>query len=162
LFSSAAVFLSFGASYVLNKIAACNDDEKVLSLKRGNNLCESTGDWCAHEAKLLGKVVGCIQRNQGFCCYNAKLPKIINTSAHAQLGIGFGSPENADCSGLTMEQIAQVDFSKMDFTEFFDDIKASMPDPAAMSDKVQASIEDKLKNLQKYNSQFPPAPVPAP
>lgn len=61
----------------------------------------------------------CRQRTQEtanvltFCSFNSVLAKIINTQGKPQLGLDV-----SNCAGLSMEQLGQLDFTKIDFSEF--------------------------------------------
>lgn len=97
----------------------CDQSEQILALKKGRGLCHQVGErYCS--SKFFGT---CVEKKESYCCYNSKLAKIIAVQGGAQVGKSFGSPKNADCSGLTVAQLESVDFSKIDMTEFIDDIK---------------------------------------
>ena len=72
--------------------------------------------------------------------------------------MGFGSPEQPQCQGLTIEQLAQLDFSKIDFSDMLADIMASTrtPNPDKMMSGIQRSMQDRgtlLKVKEKVGDQ---------
>ena len=69
--------------------------------------------------KALGSV--CIEKLKSYCCYNSPLSRIVNqqlrSPASSVLGT-FGPPENPSCDGLTISQLATVDWTKVDLSEW--------------------------------------------
>ncbi len=47
------------------------------------------------------------------CCYNSMLSRVIMQQAYPQLGI---DPVASNCVGLSIKQIQQLDFDKIDLT----------------------------------------------
>ncbi len=130
------------AMYVIKEVLTCSmtQDEGVLALRRGANLCNYVGSYCSK--KVLG---WCYERKQSYCCYNSKLAKLINTQGRAQLGKTFGSAKAPDCSGFSPGELAGLDFSLMDFTEFIKDIQPKMLDQfgtqAVVADNVNCKTD---------------------
>jgi conjugal transfer mating pair stabilization protein TraN len=106
------------AIQVIQEMMSCTSDELQLSMARGKGLCHHVGTYCADS--VFG---ACVQLAESFCCYNSKLARIIAEGIRAQIpAIGWGTGEVPDCSGVTAETLGQVDFSKIDFSEFIGDI----------------------------------------
>jgi hypothetical protein len=95
--------------------AGCNSDEKHLMEQRAKNLCVYVGK------QNKGRLNVVVKHN--FCCFPTMLDKVIQVEGRKQLGLNFGSGGNANCRGLTLEEIQRLDFSQMDFTEFIEDFK---------------------------------------
>lgn len=95
----------------------CSEDQRNLASQRRSNKCEYVGDYCA---KKIPVVKTCIRKSKSYCCFPTILSKLIRLGARDQLGKGFGSAEHPQCGGLTLEDIERLDFSKIDFQEFFD------------------------------------------
>lgn len=112
---------------------------KKLGLKRGQNLCVQVDSYCS--TKLLGI---CIERKEDYCCFNSKLAKIINRQGRAQLGL-----PSKQCGGFSQSQISQLDFSRMDLSEFIADITPKNVNTGAMSNKVNQSVQQRVNNY--YN-----------
>jgi conjugal transfer mating pair stabilization protein TraN len=72
----------------------------------------------------------CIEQTQSYCCFNSRLAKIINEQGRGQVGKTWGSGENPDCSGFTTAEFEQLDFSRIDMSEFIQEVASSvrMPD----------------------------------
>jgi hypothetical protein len=100
------------------------------------------GTYCAE--KLLGV---CIRKKTGFCCYGTKMARLIQQQGRAQLGLNFGSPECPECTGLSPEQLSQLDFSKINFSEIFEDIKNQTVAKGQGQSLAQVSTERLQNNM---------------
>jgi hypothetical protein len=127
-------------------LASCDAEEKELRELRDKNRCVLVGTYCAE--KLAGQ---CIRKKTTFCCYTSKLAKIIQEQGKGQLGLGFGSPQQPQCQGLTPEQLSKIDFSKVNFSDLFQDIAAStkVPDVQKITQGIQRSMKDKTSHITK-------------
>jgi len=124
--------------------AKCSKDEEILADKRQKNLCIYVG-------KASSKTVGITTvTKHHYCCFSNLLEKIVQVQARKQLGLNFGSSGSPNCRGLTLEELARVDFSKMDFSE----IAAEMQKKIAMPNinDVKGRINDSFKNSHKFDT----------
>ena len=128
--------------YIAMSMTSCNADEGKLAMKEGAGLCRSIGTWCSSCIRILGKCVSCIEHTTGKCCFNSKLARIINEQGRAQVGKGWGSGRNPDCSGFTIAQLQSLDFSAMDLTEFYASIVPTLPNLGT----IQGSNSSRLTN----------------
>jgi len=133
------------------KLASCDATEKELAELRSKNRCIQIGTYCAEK-----KVGVCIRKKTSFCCYGTKLAKIVQEQGKRQLGLGFGSPEYPDCQGLTAEQLSNIDFSQIDFSEILSEVmgRAKTPGPEKLISGIQQSMETK-GSLLKYPDKGP-------
>jgi conjugal transfer mating pair stabilization protein TraN len=94
-------------------------DMEMALLKDGGN-CVALGSYCAERWPL----VGCVQRAETACCFNSKLARIIQEQGRAQLPAmgGFGDPREPNCRGFRPEEFQAIDFSKIDLSEYFDEL----------------------------------------
>jgi conjugal transfer mating pair stabilization protein TraN len=97
---------SFGAS--------CDDQEKKLIEEANKGRCHYIDEYCSD--KKLGV---CIVKKKVYCCYPNVLSRVIQEGAKKQLGKDFGTPQNPQCQGFTIEEIGKIDFSKINMDEFF-------------------------------------------
>ena len=109
----------------------CNKDEKVLAIKRGRNLCNFNRQWCSSKT-FFG---ACIEKTREYCCFRSTLSKIINTQGRQQLNKGEG------CNGFTLDELEKLDFSRMDFSEFINEV---VPKDINVEQRKQ-TIENKVK-----------------
>lgn len=140
------VFAAIVAYMVITEMMKCTEDEQVLSLKRGTNLCVQADRWCSQKEPL----VGCVRHSQSYCCYNSLLAKAINVQGRAQVGRPIGGGQGSpDCSGLTLDEMQRIDFSRVDFSEFISSVTqgtygTSMTDGQASA--VNSSLQNKMLN----------------
>jgi conjugal transfer mating pair stabilization protein TraN len=69
--------------------------------------------------------VGCVQRNQSYCCFNSKLARILQEQGRAQIPSigGFGSAQSPNCRGFTTHEFQSLDFTKIDLTGYHAQIR---------------------------------------
>lgn len=99
------------AIQVIMQAMSCNEEEMNLAKLQSKNLCHYVGQYCSSKIMVLGQQVGCNETTDSYCCYNGLLAKAIQEGAHEQLGLSWGSAENPNCSGLSIDQITNLDFS---------------------------------------------------
>ena len=92
------------------------------------------------EVPILGI---CLQTTETYCCFNSRLARIINTSG----GVQIGKPVS-DCTGFTPTEFASLDFSRIDLTEFTNEIMANvrMPSATTINTDSTATMQLKLNN----------------
>lgn len=93
--------------YVMS-LMACTQEEQMLGMHKGSNLSVYVKTECSN--KVLGV---CLEYTDTYCSFNSVLARIINQQGKAQLGLDF-----SDCSGLTIQQVTDLDFTKLDLSEF--------------------------------------------
>jgi len=120
----------------------CTKDELQLSENRRQNLCVYVGK---SSNKNLGVTTNI--RHQ-YCCFGSVLNKVVQVQARAQLGRGFGSSAAPDCSGLSLEQIAAIDWSKLDLSEVIDDLRLKI---AQNKKQINAGDVNKVAARAKAN-----------
>jgi conjugal transfer mating pair stabilization protein TraN len=119
----------------------CSSDEQRLALARKAGLCHSIGSYCS-----ASNIFGCTSRKETHCCFKSKLARIIQEQGRTQLGMGWGGPENPQCGGFTMEQLQSLDFSQIDFSEFYADAfdKANGPSGGELQGIIDNYIQQSL------------------
>lgn len=124
-------------------LANCSNEEKALGKAKEKKLAVSIGEFCSK--KVLGV---CLEKKRSYCQFDSKLAQIVQQQGRAwQLGIGFGGAESPDCRGMTVEELQQVKFDRLDFSHFFDDLinNQKVPDNDALLDKVKEQINKQRK-----------------
>jgi conjugal transfer mating pair stabilization protein TraN len=130
-----------GMGGFLRGIFKCNQNEKDLYEKRRARFCHYVGT-----RKGKGKIDRLYKRWESYCCYNSKLSRIIQEAGHSQLGISWGSAENPNCRALTLDEIQRMDFSKINFSEVFDEVRGK-------AESIANSKKEELKSkAQSYKS----------
>lgn len=140
------VGLVYTAYSVLNTVYdmmyACTKDDMETSVKVGYHLCHyvDTSD----EDEYFGFITQSYDR---YCCFNSILARILHEQARPQLGIGWGGGKAAlNCRGLTTQELASIDFSQIDLSEYTQYI-------ARKTDLSQEEINSLIENIrEKYES----------
>ncbi len=144
------------AKMVVQLIFSCTEEEVKLNMLKQQRLCTSAGeigDYCSADTFF-----GCVARKEAYCCFSSPFSRIFQQQARPQLGMTFGDPKTPSCEGLKINQIASLDFDKMDFSEWIDMLKISNHLPAnsaaadTMYDKALIT-QGKLPNTQNDNAQ---------
>lgn len=144
------------AKMVVQLIFACTEDETKLNMLKDQRLCtqpNAIGTYCS--ADFLGS---CLARREAYCCFSSAFGRVFQEQARPQLGLNFGSPRNPECSGLTLAQMKQLDFDKMDLSEWINMLKITQHLPVdgasadAMYDKGTVT-KGKLRGTQNQNTQ---------
>ena len=121
----------------------CNADEHELGFAREAKRTHYIGSYCTHS-----NLFGCYAHAYVYCVFTSKIGRIIQEQGRIQLGIGWGSPENPNCRGLSVNEIASIDFDLIDFSEYFGDVFAEMgatPSTADMQNIVDSYV-NRLRN----------------
>lgn len=96
-------------------------------MKEGAKLCHTIGTWCSSCIRILGHCVSCIEHTTSKCCFNSLLARLVQEQGRAQIGKGWGSAENPDCSGFTVAQLQSLDFARMDLSDFYASLVPTLP-----------------------------------
>lgn len=131
------------AMLVYAELTKCEQEEMALSMKIGQKLCHGVGSYCSQKS-----ILGCITVKETHCCFNSRLARILNEQARNQLGMGWGTPENPQCSGLSLNDFQGLDFSKVDLTEFIQEITPKTVDATSVKNSAAESVDELAK---KYN-----------
>jgi len=129
-------------------LVSCKEDEKKLAKKRDERQCHYIGEYCSKELDLVVSSV-CIQHKKTYCCFNSKLARIINEQGRPQIGKSWGSAKEPDCSGFKPEEFQKLDFSKLDLSEFYEDIShtVSADVVSRMTDYIEHSVTTSLEDM---------------
>jgi len=125
--------------------AKCTKDEITLINSRDKGLCEYVGKKTSGTKPLH-------TNKHYYCCFGNMLEKVIQVEGRKQLGINFGSGGSPNCRGLTMGEIQRLDFSKMDFSDFVNElmVKFTGTYKAPNPEEVAATIKANM-NIQEYD-----------
>ncbi|MFN7096899.1 MAG: conjugal transfer protein TraN [Gammaproteobacteria bacterium] len=121
-------------------LAGCNQEENTLWTDKGNDLCHYVGEYCSD--KTLGI---CNEHKKSYCCFESILAKVIQEQGRTQLGWSFGKADSSDCAGFTPQQLQKIDFSKINFSEFYNSLQAELHIPA--SPEVQQELQRDMQQM---------------
>jgi len=140
----------------------CTSGEKELVELKAEGKCYRIGDgYCAKhwstgigKAKITRKEI-CLKYKYSYCCFSSKLARIINEQGRPQIDKDWGSSKSPECKGFTPQEFEKLDFSKIDLSEYLDEIKEKFN--TSVSKETQESIKDiisdKIKDISKKQEQ---------
>lgn len=126
-------------------LGSCDAEEKELGLAKEAKKTVYVGSY--DRGSFLDK-----RTYKAYCSYPSKLGRIIIQQARPQLGLGFGSPSNPVCDGLTLEQFEQVDFNRIDLSEFYSDAMDKADSSVNPLELVEA-LKERMQSLYGGASQ---------
>lgn len=143
-FDPASLAMTVAITLVLDYLTqACSPTDLETALLKSSGFCHEL-----HPQRCSKSVLGeCVQKTRVFCCFNSKLSRIINESGREQLAdlVDFGDSTSPDCRGFTPEEFQSIDFSKIDLTEYYEDLRHDS------AEVIQAGAEQKVR---AYEQQF--------
>ena len=137
-------------------ILSCSDDERKLAIAKEDRKTIEIGEYCHN--KPLG--LACVTYHKTYCTFGSKLARIIYAAAVSQLGLSLGTPEHPVCTGLSPEQFQLLDFSRIDFSEFYQDIidkttRSTAPDVKQKAEQYANEVKgDTGKMREKMQGKF--------
>jgi hypothetical protein len=102
----------------------CRQSEQDLATQKTNGFCHEVGEYCSQEVDLLFGSM-CVEHSRSYCCFHSKLARIIHEQGRPQFITdinNWGSPENPNCRGFTIEEFQMLDFSTMDMSEWHEEV----------------------------------------
>lgn len=117
----------------------CPEGAKQLHKDRENKLAIKVGRYCSGPEPFP-----CLVHSQVFCVFGSKLAKIIQEQGrNGQLHIDFGDAEDPNCKGITPEQLQTIDLSRIDFSDFINDLSNTVkqPDLKQIQDRIRQHVE---------------------
>jgi conjugal transfer mating pair stabilization protein TraN len=128
--------------------SGCDQGDIQTGMQNAAKDCHYVGDYCEKKWSM----VGCIQKAKSYCCFNSKIARIIHEQGRPQLlafqpNGAWGAPEKPNCRGFTPEEFQALDFSRIDLSEYFEDVQKDL------STKIQGSQQTIMQNIQnKYQA----------
>ncbi|WP_257291436.1 conjugal transfer protein TraN [Endozoicomonas sp. ONNA1] len=132
-----SVALHFVMDYLTK---ACDSESMNTAIMSGSGYCHYIGEYCKEEWDF----VGCVQEAKSYCCFNSKMARIIHQQGRPQLNSfganSWGSVEAPNCRGFTPEEFQSLDFSKIDLTEYYQDLTRQTE--GVIQQKVNEGVND--------------------
>lgn len=79
----------------------------------------------------------CLVDTRKYCCYDSKLARVIVEQAYIQLGKSWDS----GCNGISIDDLNNLDFSKMDLSEIADDLENQVNTKSNINSAIQTSVK---------------------
>jgi conjugal transfer mating pair stabilization protein TraN len=135
---------------LIDIIWACEEEEFLLASRREMLACTRVGTYCATDS-----VFGCIETRDAYCCYNSPLARIVMEGANVQFSLDLGTPEQPNCQGLTIAQVAALNWDEIDLDQWYGILAANgvIPNSGGSFDSRYA-----LENVTRNQTARTPAP----
>ncbi len=137
------------AYMVYQSLTTCDENQRNSAIAIELGHCSYIGEYCDN----VGPFGICYSHQKTYCCFESLLTQIIWWQGGNQINKSRGTAQNPDCSGFTVEELMQIDFSLLDFSPFYSAITVKSPD---MTDKTNA-MTLRIQNSITSQTQ-PPAP----
>lgn len=104
-------------------VDTCDEKDLETAFMANSGYCVFLGEVCREKWEF----VGCVQKQKTYCCFNSRLSAIIQREGRKQLTTltSFGSASRPNCRGFTPEEFQAIDFSRIDMSEYYDEIQHS-------------------------------------
>lgn len=79
-----------------------------------------------------------------FCCFPSKLSRVFQEQAKKQLDIGWGSAKHPNCSGINVDDISKLNFSKLDLSEVYEESLRKTEDLDRKLENFQNRLREQL------------------
>jgi hypothetical protein len=140
MFDPTSIAISLAIRFVAEfLLQGCNQQDMEVGMLNSSGYCTEVGEYCQKEWKFFG----CVQKAKSYCCFNSKMARIIQEQGRPQLGMNWGSSESPNCAGFTPQQFQRLDFSKIDLSEYYNDIQAKA------DSLIQKNITDSVNEYYK-------------
>ena len=145
-----------------NMTHGCGQQAEDYQKENMKKFCVTVGERCVKtncvarvkdwkgKTHCIGKY--CESTYRGSCCFNSKVARIINEQGRAQIKRGWGTSANPDCRGFTPDEFQKLDFSKIDLSEYIDDVQSKIKIDGVNTGDVEQKVKDKfIQYEQKKN-----------
>lgn len=124
-------------------LAHCNSEETALGRAKERNLAIYVGDYC--DKRIFRK---CVRRKNAYCVFDNKLARIVQLQGRSgQLGLGFGGARNPNCRGLNVEELQNIKFDVMDYSDFYSELdeNKNIPNKEDLIKYMNKSITEQMQ-----------------
>lgn len=90
---------------LVNLIWSCTRSEFEFGAKRELKVCHELGSYCKSKT-----IFGCTEKREAACCFNSPFARIVHQHGRSQLGMGWGTAKNPQCGGMTVDQLASLNW----------------------------------------------------
>jgi conjugal transfer mating pair stabilization protein TraN len=114
--NSVAVML---AIEIIQDFISCGQRDTNTVILRDSKYCHYLGEFCSEE--LADGI--CIVKSKQYCCFDSQLARIVQESAHEQIGgLSWGTAEFPQCGGMSADQFSKIDFNKLKLEKYSQEI----------------------------------------
>ncbi|TGB52843.1 conjugal transfer protein [Escherichia sp. E5028] len=133
MFNPATIAIAVAMYFIMQYLMkACDQTSMETAMAADSGYCHEIGTYCKKKIPLLG----CVQKATSYCCFNSKLARIIHEQGRPQLKNfnGWGDAGSPQCRGFSPEEFQALDFSKIDLSEYVEDMVKKA------TDEIQSNV----------------------
>lgn len=145
-----AILIGVAVAVIVDWVAnACDTTDMRVSVLNNSKMCHYIGNKC-----VLKWAGSCVQQTKVHCCYNSKLARIVQEQGRPQLksfnalaGSAFGTVDAPECRGFDPGEFQALDFSRIDLSEYFDDVRNAAASQIKVTNTIQTDVDLKINGL---------------
>ncbi len=127
-------------------LTQCSAEEETLMIRQEAKATHYVGTYCSQKS-FLGV---CLEKAMRYCSFDGTLARIVQEHGRPQINKGWGTPQNANCDGFSVEEFERLDLSDADFSDFTDDAMNKITNPDQNS--TLGRISENISNLMGSNT----------
>jgi conjugal transfer mating pair stabilization protein TraN len=131
---------------IVQLIWQCEQKEYELAAKKSLKACTYLGSYCA--TKVLGM---CVEERESYCCFSSPLARILQEQVRPQLGLSFGDKKSPDCSGIPIEKLADIDWSRVNLDEWIAILQSTNHLPTAANAAQKLNLDQLTGQGSRFN-----------
>lgn len=109
----------------------CTQSEQDTVHNRDAGKCHAVGEYCS--ASVLSV---CREETHTYCCFSSLLARLVQEQGRLQIGRDWGTPEAPNCVGFSPDELARLDWSRFDLSEFYAQIRAQQLDQGQVTNSA--------------------------
>lgn len=86
---------------------------------------------------------------KSYCCFSSKLSTLTHEGGRPQIYRDWGKAKHPDCDGISPEEFQQLDFSRINLTDYYEDIFPTLPDDKTVIE-IPARYEQQQKGIASW------------
>lgn len=131
---------------MVDALTQCTGAEKIYACKKAKGNCHTVGTRCT--LKIFG---ACLQEKEVSCCFDSVLARIIHEQGRSQLGMAWGSAKSPSCRGFFVDEFVRIDFTRIDFGEYTDDLTRQMLNDGQLEKKITNTVQKYARDMGEIN-----------
>ena len=87
--------------------------------------------------------VSVFRKKQAYCLFDSLLARIVQQQGvQGQLGLSLGTPRAPECGAITPEQMQQINFEDIDFSDFFAEMNSNtdLPSSREIQERISSAM----------------------
>lgn len=134
---------------IMTLIDKCEEKEYEKGYKEAMKSCTYVGEYCDRKTLFF-----CTKKVYSSCCYDSPLSRIISEQAHTQLDLNYGDVRNPTCNSLTVQDLRDLDWDRIDLTEYIDILTTGNLIPTGINADDLYDLDGTTKGLGRKTAEL--------